>query len=125
MYQKHDDLPEIQDESQASIPTANPAAVDAQARTAERQRAQRIEEYREQAMTDPDPLSANFAIVSSEMFGFLAELGPMVSRALREAPDARESLPEVAPAMDAYLRMAKQINGFEQTRLRLAARQAD
>lgn len=72
----------------------------------------RVNDYLATALEDPDPLRANAAVVSSGLMGLARQLKCALDDAMGAGLDPFDDFEELSPALNAYLRMTRQIQSF-------------
>lgn len=79
----------------------------------------RLAEYQEKAVKNADPLLATLAVVNSDLMTFAFRLSQAIDGAVGEGAASLQELQRVAPDLNAYLRIAKQIDRFTQLGINL------
>ena len=79
----------------------------------------RLVEYQERAVKDSNPLAATLAVVNSDLMAFAFRLSQAIDDAVGEGALSLQELHRVAPDLNAYLRIAKQIDRFTQLGINL------
>ncbi len=82
-------------------------------------RLRRIMDYRQEVLAKADALEANLGAVNSELMSIGYRLHQAIEAAMEVAPGALDDFQKLMPAIDNYLRIAKQIDRFAQLDLRL------
>lgn len=85
-------------------------------------RSQRIADYLNASLTTSDALQANLGVVSTDLLVIAFHLKQVIEEALQEGPGALEEHEHLGPAIDQYLRIAKQFDRFAQLTVKLEGR---
>ena len=84
------------------------------------ERHERIMEYLRSSLAMKDPLAANVGAVNSDLMLFGYSLRRAISKALDMTPDVLDQLGKLMPAMEAYMRISKQVERFTKLNQQLA-----
>lgn len=82
-------------------------------------RFQRLADYQKKAVKNSDPLVASLAVINSDLMGFAFRLSKAIDGAVGEGASSLQELHQVDPALNSYLRVAKQIDRFTQLGIHL------
>lgn len=82
-------------------------------------RLQRIDEYRQEALAQPDALRANLGALNSDLMRMAYRLNRATNRALAHTSDLLQEFNTVGPAVAACLQVARQVDRLAQLELRL------
>ena len=82
-------------------------------------RFQRLADYQKRAVKNADPLVASLAVINSDLMGFAFRLSQAIDGAVGEGSASLHELHQVDPALNSYLRVAKQIDRFTQLGIHL------
>lgn len=82
-------------------------------------RFQRLADYQKKAVKNVDPLVASLAVINSDLMGFAFRLSQAIDGAVGEGAASLQELHQVDPALNSYLRVAKQIDRFTQLGIHL------
>lgn len=82
-------------------------------------RFQRLADYQKRAVKNADPLVASLAVINSDLMGFAFRLSKAIDGAVGEGAASLQELHQVDPALNSYLRVAKQIDRFTQLGIHL------
>ena len=83
-------------------------------------RGERLREYLESCLDDPDPLQANIGAAASEMSDVASRLKQLLDEVLSEPTDALHRLDKYSSVFDMYLRCTRQAERYMQLDKRLA-----
>ncbi len=82
-------------------------------------RFQRLADYQKKAVKNADPLVASLAVINSDLMGFAFRLSQAIDGAVGKGSASLHELHQVDPALNSYLRVAKQIDRFTQLGIHL------
>lgn len=82
-------------------------------------RFQRLADYQQKAIKTADPLVATLAVINSDLMGMAFRLSKAIDGAVGEGAAGLQELRQVDPALNSYLRVAKQIDRFTQLGIHL------
>ncbi len=82
-------------------------------------RFQRLADYQMKAVKNADPLVASLAVINSDLMGFAFRLSKAIDGAVGEGAASLQELHQVDPALNSFLRVAKQIDRFTQLGIHL------
>ena len=71
-------------------------------------RAQRLQDYLEESLNDPDPLQANIGAAASELSGIAVQLRGIVNDVLSGKGDALHKLERHSSVLEAYFKCPRQ-----------------
>lgn len=82
-------------------------------------RFKRLADYQQKAIKTADPLVATLAVINSDLMGMAFRLSKAIDGAVGEGAAGLQELRQVDPALNSYLRVAKQIDRFTQLAIHL------
>ena len=80
----------------------------------------RVLDYQTASLAREDALEANLGSINSGLMQIALWLDETISRTIEQGPRTVEQLPAVLPAIDAHLRVTRQVDRFAQIELRAA-----
>jgi hypothetical protein len=88
-------------------------------------RLERVRDYLHESLAKADALAANLGAATSDLMLYSYRLHEAIAAEMAEAPLSLEQLEHLRPAVDAYLRITRQIDRFAHLDLRLSAAQKE
>jgi hypothetical protein len=111
---------ETQTDEVAEAPQVEGAVAGNHELQAKDERHERIMEYLRSSLAMKDPLAANVGAVNSDLMLFGYSLRRAISKALDMTPDVLDQFGKLMPAMEAYMRISKQVERFTKLNQQLA-----
>lgn len=84
-------------------------------------RLDRISDYQASALAKEDPLQANLGSINSGLMGIAVQMDVVIQRMWSGKTESIERIQKTLPALDAYLRVARQIDRYAQIELKASA----
>ncbi len=88
-------------------------------------RGERIADYVEAALTSADPLEANLGVVNGDLMRMANLLTQVLGECLLKPPETLQGMATLMPAVDAHLKVTKQIGSLSQLILKLQTLHGD
>lgn len=82
-------------------------------------RYRRLADYQQKAVKNADPLVATLAVINSDLMGFAFRLSQAIEGAVGADAVSLQEVHQIDPALNSYLRVAKQIDRFTQLAIHL------
>jgi hypothetical protein len=100
-------------------PAGEPIVEGASSEVAADPRLRRIRDYLKEALVRENALEANLAVVNSDLMWMGYALKQAIEAAMAAAPAGLDHFERLAPAIDSYLRVARQVDRFATLGLRV------